>query len=67
MKGKQKMIEQNLHDRISDALETLLFEIYTENGIETGDIDPMQALEWHTETWRLAYLFRDLIKQNKPL
>lgn len=51
--------------RISDALESELSRIYDELGIESGDITPTQSLEWDEATAKIAYLFRDLIDQNK--
>lgn len=51
--------------RSCEALENELARIYDELGIESGDITPTQSLEWDEATAKIAYLFRDLIAQNK--
>lgn len=51
--------------RISEALESELSRIYDELEIESGDITPTQSLEWDEATAKIAYLFKDLIAQNK--
>lgn len=55
----------DLKQRISDLLENELAKIYEETGINSGDIDPLQALEWERITAAAAELFSDLIRQNK--
>ena len=55
----------DIQKRISVALENLLTDIYTEKGIETGDISPLQSLQWDDITKKAAVLFADLIEQNK--
>ena len=54
----------NIQTRIDEALENLLADIYTEQGINSGDITPLQALKWNELTKEAAALFADLIKQN---
>lgn len=54
----------NIQTRIDEALENLLADIYTEQGINSGDITPLQALKWNELTKETAALFVDLIKQN---
>lgn len=49
---------------ISDSLEETLSAIYTEMGINTGDISPMQLIKWDEITQEAAVLFSELIKQN---
>lgn len=51
--------------RISEALGNELARIYDELEIDSGDISPTQSLEWDEVTAKAAYLFRDLIAQNK--
>jgi hypothetical protein len=53
-----------LADRISDALEVELGRIYEELRVESGDISPLDALEWDEVTAKAAYLFQKLIEQN---
>ena len=55
----------DIQERISFVLENLLTDIYTEKGIETGDITPGQLLEWYEITRKAAALFGELIEQNK--
>jgi hypothetical protein len=54
----------NLQELISLSLEETLSEIYTEMGITTGDITPLQARHWDIITQATANLFQELIKQN---
>ena len=54
----------DIQTRIDEALENLLADIYTEQGINSGDITPLQALKWNELTKETATLFADLIKQN---
>lgn len=53
-----------LQELISLSLEETLSEIYTEMGITTGDITPLQARHWDIITEATANLFKELIKQN---
>ena len=55
----------DLKTRISDTLEHELGTILDELGIETGDITPLQHLEWEALTREMANLFQTLINQNK--
>lgn len=54
-----------LAERINDALEAELGRIYEELRIESGDISPLDALEWDEVTAKAAYLFEKLIEQNR--
>lgn len=54
----------DLQELISLSLEETLSEIYTELGITTGDITPLQASHWNIITEATANLFTELIKQN---
>jgi hypothetical protein len=56
---------ENLKKRISEALENELAAIYEEQNIQSGDIDPLQHLEWDRITTATANLFAELIEQNK--
>ena len=56
---------ENLKNRISAVLENELTAIYEEENITSGDIDPLQALEWDRLTRLTAELFAALIEQNK--
>lgn len=55
----------DIQKRIDEALESVLADIYTENGITTGDITPLQSLKWDEITKEAAALFAALIDQNK--
>jgi hypothetical protein len=54
-----------LKKRISAALENELASIYDELGISRGDIAPEQWIDWDNATTTLAFLFAELIEQNK--
>ena len=56
---------ENLKRRISEALEFELEAIYVEQNIKSGDIDPLQHLEWDRIVTETAKLFAELIEQNK--
>jgi len=55
----------DIQKRIDEALEKTLENIYTEKGINTGDISPPQLMEWDKITRQAAALFAELIEQNK--
>ena len=55
----------NLQELISQSLEETLSEIYTEHGIKTGDISPLQLAQWVKITSLAADLFSELIEQNR--
>lgn len=55
----------DMKTRISDTLEHELGTIFDELGISTGDITPLQHLEWERLTQEMANLFKNLIDQNK--
>lgn len=56
---------ENLKKRISAALENELAAIYEEQNIQSGDIDPLQFLEWERLVNETAVLFLELIHDNK--
>lgn len=55
----------DIQELISETLEETISAIYTEKGITTGDISPMQAMQWDEITKAAAALFSELIEQNK--
>lgn len=55
---------EELKARISEALESELAKIYTERGIDTGDISPVDAIRWDLLTTEAAQLFESLIDWN---
>lgn len=58
------MTNEQLKNRISDALEAELAKIYDELRIESGDIAPWDLLEWEQITEEAAALFERLIAMN---
>jgi hypothetical protein len=54
-----------LKKRIDAALENELARIYNELDISRGDIAPEQWIDWDNATTSLAFLFAELIDQNK--
>lgn len=56
---------KKLTDRVDEALEDLLMKIYTEEGIETGDIAPSQYVRWLVICDDAATLLGSLIMQNR--
>lgn len=58
------MTNEQLKNRISDALEAELAKIYDELRIESGDIAPWDLLEWEQITEGAAALFERLIAMN---
>lgn len=56
---------QAIKKRIDEALESLLSDLYKEQGIESGDIAPEQLHEWEMLTDKMGKLFSNLIDQNK--
>lgn len=56
-----------LNDRISNALEALLCDIYNDLNITSGDITPEQALLWDNIVESANDLFNQLIEQNKEV
>lgn len=57
--------KETLLNRISDMMESELSYIYDEEGIKSGDISPLQYLEWQRLTNEITSLFLELIEQNK--
>jgi hypothetical protein len=55
----------DIQNRISKVLENELATIYTELEINTGDISPLQSLQWDEITKKAADLFAELLEQNE--
>jgi len=53
-----------MKDKINNALNNLLAEIYEEHNITVGDISPEQLLKWETIVDDITELFTALVKQN---
>lgn len=58
------MTNEQLKNRINNALEAELAKIYDELRIESGDIAPWDLLEWEQITEEAAALFERLIAMN---
>lgn len=58
------MKKEEIRERISDALEAELAKIYDELGVSSGDISPLDSLEWDRVTEEIATLFQALIAWN---
>jgi hypothetical protein len=58
------MKKEQIQERISNALETELAKIYDELGVSSGDISPLDLLEWDALTEEMATLFQALIAWN---
>ena len=56
---------KELSKRVDEGLEDLLMRIYTEEGIETGDITPSQYVRWLMLCDDVSALFLSLIMQNR--
>ena len=56
-----------LNDRISNALEALLCDIYDDLEITSGDITPEQTFLWDDIVESTNGLFNQLIDQNKEV
>ena len=54
-----------LLNRIKDMMESELSYIYDEEGVKSGDISPLQHLQWERLAKETADLFAELIEQNK--
>lgn len=55
----------DLEEKISNAVESVLSELYNEHNIKTGDISPEQTFEWERLSNDFACLLTELVKQNK--
>ena len=53
-----------LATRISAALEAELEAVYDELRLTSGDISPLESMEWDEITAKAAYLFEKLIERN---
>ena len=53
-----------MKDKINNALNNLLAEIYEEHNITVGDISPEQLLKLETIVDDIIELFTALVKQN---
>jgi hypothetical protein len=58
------MTKKEIQERIDNALILELASIYTQLGIEGGDISPWDSLEWDRVTEEIATLFQALIAWN---
>lgn len=58
------MNNEQLAERIGEALELELAKIYDELGISTGDISPMDFLEWEKRVTEVTETFLKLIAYN---
>ena len=56
-----------MEDRINNALEALLYDIYTERGVSSGDITTGQLKVWDDIVAKTAELFGQLIALNKEV
>lgn len=55
---------EEIKTRIDSALENELGNIYNDLKIQTGDISPLDSLEWDRITSEAAALFQRLIDYN---
>jgi hypothetical protein len=60
------MKKEEIRERISDALEAELGKIYDELGVNSGDISPLDLLEWEKHTAETTEIFLRLINWNTP-
>lgn len=58
------MTNAQIKERVNNALEAELSKIYEELRIESGDIAPMDLVEWDQLTSEIATLFSALIAWN---
>ena len=58
------MKKQEIQERINNALEAELGKIYDELGIDSGDISPMDLIEWEKRVAEVTYIFLALIAWN---
>ena len=58
------MKKEQIQARISDVLEAELSKIYDELGVSSGDVSPLDSLEWDRITEEIATLFQALIAWN---
>lgn len=58
------MEKQEIQERINNALEAEISKIYDELRIESGDIAPLDLVEWDQLTAEMAALFQALIAWN---
>lgn len=58
------MTNEQIKERINDALEAELAAIYNELSITDGDISPSDSLIWDEIADQATRLFARLIKQN---
>lgn len=61
---REKRPEEELTTRINNALENELRKIYDDLNIKTGDISPLDSLEWDRITNDVTNLFQRLIDYN---
>ena len=58
------MTKKQIQERINNALEAELGNIYDELGIDFGDISPMDLVEWEKQVAEVTYIFLALIAWN---
>lgn len=58
------MKKEHIQEKINNALERELSNIYEYLGITSGDISPRDLLEWDRITEEIATLFQALIAWN---
>jgi hypothetical protein len=61
---REKRPDEELTTRINNALENELRKIYDDLNIKTGDISPLDSLEWDRITNEATALFQKLINFN---
>lgn len=52
---------------IDESLEATLSKLYKKYGIRTGDISPMQLIEWDRCVDKVSKLFGELIESNSDI
>lgn len=58
------MKKEEIQERINNALEAELSKIYDELGVSSGDISPLDLLEWENRVADLTTIFLALIAWN---
>ena len=58
------MTKEQIQERLNNALEAELSKIYDELEIQTGDIAPLDSIEWDRITEEATELFQRLIDWN---
>ena len=58
------MKKEEIQERLNNALEAELSKIYDELGVSSGDISPLDLLEWENRVADLTTIFLALIAWN---